>query len=176
MDKEVVEAIFKKKLKECMVYQHKFGEKQAQLEFKAPKQTIKSATKKQQIKKTKKRVLDVYGFESSDQPHIERWIPPTKKASDIFDKYLKKGLITDEIDYNDDDPGQVSIKFIVSTKPKQGNIRNLLKELKQAGYEIFLDHPRVDALPFWKKMYREKLINDNPDYLETWEGALGPDV
>ena len=79
INKDVIEVIYKKKLDDCLAYQAKFGEKAMQLEFKAPKQTIKSATKKTELRRTKKTPLDRFGFESSDRPHIERWIDKMEK-------------------------------------------------------------------------------------------------
>jgi len=65
-----------KNVAECLVYQDKLISEAIQIEFKAPKQIIKFSTREQKLKKTRETLLDRYGFESSDNPHIEKW---TKK-------------------------------------------------------------------------------------------------
>jgi hypothetical protein len=110
---------------------------------------------------------------------IAKWMPwectPPKnsKALPIVRKYVGKKLIDGGINWDEDiDAEYISLQNILSLKPNQGNMRKFLKELKKAGYsDIELDHPRETALPFWKKMYKEGLITDNPFHLETWEEA-----
>ena len=81
MDKDIIEKIYKKRLGECLAYQAKFDEKPVQVEFQAPKQEINMLTKKQKVAKTKPAVLDTFGFESTDRPHIEKWIKRDKNGS-----------------------------------------------------------------------------------------------
>jgi len=61
-----------------MTYQDKLISEAIQIELKAPKQIIKFSTRGQKVKKIKKTLLDRYGFESSDNPHIEKWIKKEK--------------------------------------------------------------------------------------------------
>ena len=60
-------------------------------------------------------------------------------------------------------------RFTWGESEEQG--RGLLQELKGAGATVTLDHPTEDALPFWRKMYAEGLISEDPDRFQTYEEA-----
>jgi len=70
------------------------------------------------------------------------------------------------------DDGIAYIHNIEAAEQGQGAGRQLLQQIKEAGFEAAPDHPRQAALPFWRKMYTESLRADDPDSLETWEEAM----
>jgi DNA-directed RNA polymerase subunit alpha len=69
----------------------------------------------------------------------------------------------------DQDAGQVWIGRMESAQPGQGAARRLLEQLKAAGYSVIPEYPDEAALPFWRKMYAEGLIAEDPDSLERAE-------
>lgn len=55
---------------------------------------------------------------------------------------------------------------------RPGAARAVLKQVKDAGYKLKLDHPAKSTLPFWQTMYQEGFIDEKPDRLPTREDAM----
>ena len=72
-----------------------------------------------------------------------------------------------QIDHN-----RVQILDLSPSERRPGAARALLRQLKEAGYEITPDHPGEKSLPFWRTMYQEGFIDDDPDTLTTREEAM----
>lgn len=67
---------------------------------------------------------------------------------------------------------EISILNLRTVHRQVGIAREFLRLLKAHGLFIHVDHPVRDALPFWRKMWREGLIDDDPDELVCWESFL----
>jgi len=59
---------------------------QAELPVKIPKQLPRKVPSKEPVKTAKKTELDVFGFESTDRPHIESFCVPKKQIDNLLDK------------------------------------------------------------------------------------------
>ncbi len=70
------------------------------------------------------------------------------------------------------DGDRVQILDLTPSELRPGASRALLRQLKEAGYEITPDHPGEESLPFWRTMYQEGFIDDDPDTLTTREEAM----
>jgi hypothetical protein len=90
------------------------------------------------------------------------------KARTILARAAKADFKALEYDI-DQDAGQVWIGRMESAQPGQGAARRLLEQLKAAGYSVIPEYPDEAALPFWRKMYAEGLIAEDPDSLERAE-------
>ncbi len=67
----------------------------------------------------------------------------------------------------------ISIRYLRATRLHAGIGRSFLRELKQAGLEVHIVHPLPEALPFWRRMNEEHLVDDDPDALLTWHDYMG---
>jgi hypothetical protein len=66
----------------------------------------------------------------------------------------------------------ISILYLRATRLHAGIGRSFLRELKQAGLEVHITPPLPEALPFWRRMNEEHLVDDDPDALPSWHAHM----
>lgn len=92
----------------------------------------------------------------------------TVRAKEILDQAAAQ---FEDLDWQID-RGRVQILDLAPSERRPAAARTLLRQLKEAGYEIIPDHPGETSLPFWRTMYQEGFIDDDPDTLTTREEAM----
>jgi hypothetical protein len=88
-----------------------------------------------------------------------------RKADAVLQKALRTGNFK-ALEWEIDE-GVVYIHNIETARQNDEDAgRQLLRQIRDAGFDAAPDHPRPAALPFWRKMHQEGLIADDPDRLE----------
>ncbi len=64
---------------------------------------------------------------------------------------------------------EVLVVNLRAARLQAGIGREFLQALKRLNVRIHIEHPVRDALPFWRKMRTEGLVDDDPDAQPTWE-------
>lgn len=96
---------------------------------------------------------------------------PTPSA--ILARFVADGMLDPQSRIESDGRSDVSIVYIRSTCPLHGFARRFLQALKKAGMHVHVMLPTVEALPFWRRMSAEHLVDDDPDKLQTWNDFMG---
>ena len=86
--------------------------------------------------------------------------------------YVNEGKLDPQTHIEVLNDSEISIVNIHSTKQRNGVGRAFLQALKLMGVSVHVLHPMNEAMPFWRKMWDEGLINDDPDQETTWESFL----
>lgn len=86
--------------------------------------------------------------------------------------YIKEGKLDPQSHIEVLNDSEVSIVNIHSTIQRSGIGRAFLQTMKEMGVCIHVLHPMREAMPFWRKMWTEGLIADDPDSEPTWESFL----
>lgn len=89
----------------------------------------------------------------------------------ILAQFVELGLIDgrSRVQTHDD---EVDILYLRAAHPHEGAGRRFLQALKQAGLHVHIVHPTFEALPFWRRMNAEHLVDDDPDRLRTWDDYI----
>ena len=91
----------------------------------------------------------------------------------ILENFIRSGLIDPRSRIEVRGEANIAIIYLRATHPHAGAGRQFLRALKQAGLHIHIVHPTREALPFWRRMNAEHLVDDDPDQLPTWNDFLG---
>ena len=92
---------------------------------------------------------------------------------EILARFVTSGLLDPRSRIETLGESSISILYIRASRPHTGVGRSFLRELKQAGLEVHIVHPLREALPFWRRMNEEHLVDDDPDALLTWNDYVG---
>lgn len=91
----------------------------------------------------------------------------------ILERFIEGGLIDSRSRIEGRGDAEIAIVYLRATRPRAGAGRQFLRALKQAGLRIHIVHPTDEALPFWRRMNAEHLVDDDPDQLRTWDDFIG---
>lgn len=93
--------------------------------------------------------------------------PPLGNAVNVLKKArTSKRFKEIEWQINENDNYQLTIRHIETAHKGRGHARMLLQELQGTGIEVSIVRPPRNTLPFWRKMYKEGLIVNDPDAIE----------
>lgn len=98
-------------------------------------------------------------------------MPLTPKQ--ILEQFVDLGLIDRRSRVETHGDSDVDIVYLRAVHPHEGTGRRFLQALKQAGLCIHIVYPTFEALPFWRRMNAEHLVDDDPDQLRTWNDYVG---
>ncbi len=96
--------------------------------------------------------------------------------SQILARFIADGLLDPLSRIETLNPSEVAIVYLRVTHPHAGIGRRFLRRLNQAGWHVHIRYPTTEALPFWRRMNAEHLVDDDPDEVRSWNdfiGALG---
>ncbi|WP_221031179.1 hypothetical protein [Actomonas aquatica] len=68
----------------------------------------------------------------------------------------------------------MTILYLRAAARRHGTGRAFLRSLKSAGLRVHVQHPTQEALPFWRHMRTQQLLDDDPDAVRSWEDFLSP--
>ncbi len=91
----------------------------------------------------------------------------------ILEQFVNLGLIDPRSRLEPRGESDVAIVYLRATRPYAGAGRQFLRALKLAGLHVHIVHPTREALPFWRRMNAEHLVDDDPDQLRTWNDFIG---
>jgi len=91
----------------------------------------------------------------------------------ILERFIAGGLIDSRSRIEGRGDAEIAIVYLRATRPRAGAGRQFLRALKQAGLRVHIVHPTDEALPFWRRMNAEHLVDDDPDQPRTWDAFIG---
>ena len=97
----------------------------------------------------------------------------TSSAADILGRFVSDGQLDPRTRIETIGSSEVAIIYLRVTHPHTGIGRAFLHALKVAGLSIHVRYPTADALPFWRQMRTEHLLDDDPDRVRSWDEFLG---
>lgn len=97
----------------------------------------------------------------------------TPSPLEILARFVAGGLLDPRSRIETLGESAIAIRYLRATRLHVGIGRRFLRELKEAGLEIHIVHPLPEALPFWRRMNEEHLVDDDPDALLTWHDYMG---
>lgn len=98
-----------------------------------------------------------------------------KNGEELFKDFDQIELVEDLRFTLDGKRMKIDIIGVREDARKLGVARNLLKHFKKKGFEVCPHLPVEDAMPFWRKMFKEGLIVCNPDELEKYNIEVARD-
>ncbi|HEY0944348.1 MAG TPA: hypothetical protein VGD81_03745 [Opitutaceae bacterium] len=94
-------------------------------------------------------------------------------AAEILGRFVRDGKLDPRCRIETIGTDDVAIVYLRVTRPHTGVGRAFLHALKTAGFRVHVRYPTADALPFWRRMRAEALLDDNPDLVRSWDQFLG---
>lgn len=90
----------------------------------------------------------------------------------VLTRFIDEKKLTDETEMAEGCGNVVIDNIVVAPKKRQrGYATQFLQALKDAKIPVDISLPKEKSLPFWRKMYKRKLIPFPPDNYTTWESA-----
>lgn len=97
----------------------------------------------------------------------------TSAATEILGRFIGDGKLDPGCRIEMTGTADVSIVYLRVLHPHTGVGREFLHALKTAGFRVHVRYPTAEALPFWRRMRAEALLDDNPDLVRSWDQFLG---
>ncbi len=99
---------------------------------------------------------------------------PAGTPEQILRRFIRTGRLDERCQLEVTGPSEVTIVVLRAADSRHGAGRAFLRALKQAGWRVHVRHPTREALPFWRRMRADRLLDEDPDALRTWEEFLDP--
>ncbi|MFY9925080.1 MAG: hypothetical protein WCA95_00105 [Opitutaceae bacterium] len=92
--------------------------------------------------------------------------------NDLLREYVQCGKLDCHTTVEILSDSEVMVLNLRAAQLHSGIGREFLRAMKGLNLFVHIDHPVRDALPFWRQMWKEGLVADDPDAQPTWEDFL----